>query len=371
MNKLVGYRTYLSYGAQILLGLGAVLTVLVTSFGGMSLENGVSIAGILGLAAQLANGLGGIFQRLATKSLGEALAELPDDVTQVLAWVKALKEATKPKLPEVPPRPPASTPLIAFMLCLGMGGVAMAEAPSAIINGPRTAEPGEEIILDLSQSEGMPTLFKWSIYPKLEGRKQLTLIEGGKKVRVASFPGTYIVRGMVANAEGISDHEHQITIPGTIPCPPAPEPKPITPTPVPIVPTPGPTPIIPPAPPTPPMPPVPDVLPVGEFDGLPAAVRALALKVQTTNRPAEALALANALEAISAQLAAGTLTDPSLIVSAIGDAFNTSVPASWDGEFRAPAVAKIKALYQASKLNTPARWSVMLREVVAGLKSIK
>lgn len=249
----------------------------------------------------------------------------------------------------------------------------LAAEPVAIVNGPRTAESGEEVILDASKSEGSPTVYKWRVYPELKGRKQLTVLEGGSQVRLATFPGRYLVRLMVANADGISDQDHIITIPGTPPCPPTPDPTPgpeptplptPTPTPLPVPPTPLPT-------PTPPLPvPAPD-LPPGEFDGLPAAIKALALSVVSPTRAAEAAKLADAFEALGAQLAAGTLKTPISIVAAIGSAFNAASTAAWDTAFRPAAVARMKALYDAGKLSTPERWRAMLIEAATGLRAVK
>jgi hypothetical protein len=252
-----------------------------------------------------------------------------------------------------------------------LGGSAWAVPPTAIINGPKAAEAGEELIFDASMSEGEPTLYAWRVFPQLQGRKQLTVLEGGKKVRLASFPGTYLVRLMVANTEGIADHEHQVTIPGPTPCPPAPTPSPVVPVPVPVPPVP-PAPPMPPTPlPVPPAPPMPDTLPVGEFDGLPAAVRALALAVNSPNRSAEAAKLADALEAVASQIAAKSLTGPDQIVKAIGAAFNGAVSPVWDAEFRVKAVARMKDLFVTGKLTSGDRWAAMLREVVVGLRSVK
>ena len=378
---LAGWRTYLASGATMLLGVAQILVVASTVAGGVTLENGVALSAILLGLSQVSGALAKIFQRMATGTVQQNLAEVSDDVTMIRSLIDQLIKPATPVVPKFPDDPgrPVSSGLIPFALLL-LGGSAMATPPTAIINGPKSAEPGEELIFDASMSEGDPTLYAWRVFPQLAGRKQLTVLDGGKKVRLASFPGTYLVRLMVANTEGIADHEHQVTIPGSVPCPPAPTPSPVVPTPVPN-PAPGPTPVpvptptpVPPPPtpgPVPPVPPIPDTLPAGEFDGLPAAVRVLALLVNSPNRATEAAKLADALEAVAAQAAAKTLTNPLAIVSAIGTAFNGSVPAAWDADFRVKAVSRMKALYEGGKLPTPERWAAMLREVVIGLRSVK
>lgn len=368
LSLLAGWRTYLANAGNILLGLSQFLVAVSYMAGGITLENGVLLSVALAGFSQMLRSLAGIFQRMATQTLQE-------DIAMVRSLLDMMIKPAAPKFPDDPGRP-ESAGLILFALLL-LGGSVGATPPTAIINGPKSAEAGEELIFDASMSEGEPTLYAWRVFPQLQGRKQLTVLDGGKRVRLASFPGTYLVRLMVANTEGIADHEHQVVIPGPVPCPPAPTPSPVVPTPVP-TPTPGPTPVpvptpTPPAPPVPvpPAPPMPDALPAGEFDGLPAAVRALALLVNSPNRATEAAKLADALEAVAAQIAAKTLTGPDPIVKAIGAAFNNSVSVAWDAEFRAKAVAKMKDLFVGGKLPNAERWAAMLREVVIGLRSIK
>lgn len=380
-----GWRTYVAQGAHLLLMAGALCAVIATYFGGITLENGLTLGTVLGVLGQMANAAGAIFQRMATQDVKTNLAELPDDVKTLKSWIDQLQQLLNAKAPPVDPFNsvpnrsdgvgPAATG--ALLLCLLFTGSALAVQPTAIVQGPKSAEPGEEIILDLSSSEGEPKTYAWRVYPKIQGKKQLTLLEGNKKARLASFPGVYTVTGLVANDDGIDVAEFTVTIPGNPPCPnpppPAPSPTPVVPTPGPVVPTP--TPIVPtpgPVVPNPPNPaPTPDGLPVGEFDSLPSAVLALANTVNSPTRKAEATKLADAFEAIAAQLSAGTLKNPISIVSAIGTAFNGSVPPAWDSAFREKAIEKMKGLYEGGKLPTPDRWAVMLREVNQGLRAVK
>jgi len=372
LTLLAGWRTYLANAGSLLVGIAQMLVIAATMTGGVTLQNGVLLSAALMGLSQVCRSAGGIFQRMATQTVQQNLAEVSDDITQIRSLIDQMIKPAAPRFPDDPGRP-VSGGLILFAVLL-LGGNAVATPPMAIINGPKSAEAGEELIFDASMSEGEPTLYAWRVFPQLQGRKQLTILDGGKRVRLASFPGTYLVRLMVANTEGIADHEHQVVIPGPVPCPPAPTPSPVVPTPVP-TPTPGPTPVPVPTPtppvPVPPAPPMPDALPAGEFDGLPAAVRALALLVNSPNRATEAAKLADALEAIASQIAAKSLTGPDQIVKAIGGAFNASVSPVWDTEFRVKAVARMKDLFVAGKLTSGDRWAAMLREVVIGLRSIK
>ncbi len=133
-------------------------------------------------------------------------------------------------------------PLLLFCLFGGVGGIADAKEPKAIISGPRYAEPGEDIFLDFAQSEGQPDRFHVSIKPDLPGRSQLEVMDGGTRARVKSYPGVWNVRLIVSNDDGWDEYTHTITIPGNPPCPePPPTPNPIQPLPEPPKP-PGPTP---------------------------------------------------------------------------------------------------------------------------------
>lgn len=379
LERLNGYRTYLSAAATILLSLSSVFAFVGTSFGAISLDNGLTLGAVCGGLALASTALANIFQRAATAKLSD---QTQSDLQTLLNQFNLLINNTPPapvkpdpQLPSFPDRnvTDGSTPIIVFLFMLMFCGSAAAAPPVAIISGPRTAEPGEEVILDASTSEGDPKVFAWRIYPQLAGRKQLTVLEGGKRVRVASFPGRYLVRVMMANEDGISDHDHVVNIPGAAPCPPAPDPSP-GPAPGPIVPTPtpdpGPAPApVPPAPPMPVPPPVPD-LPPGEFDGLPAAIKALAMTVVSPNRAAEAAKLADAFEVIAAKFAAGTLT-PIESPKAIAEAFNSATSSAWDSEFRKKAVAKLKQVYDAGKLSSPDRWRAFFIEAAIGLRAVK
>lgn len=377
LSILAGWRTYLANAGSLLMGLSQVMVAIATATGGLTLENGVAVSVVLLGLSQVFRAAAGIFQRMATQTVQQNLAEMWDDISQVRQLIDMMIKPGGPVNPSPPvpfpddPGRPVSSGLILFALLL-MGSSAMAVQPKAIVNGPKVAEAGEELIFDASMSEGEPDLFEWRVYPALAGKKQLTVLDGGKRVRLSSYPGTYLIRLMVANREGISDHDHQVYIPGPSPCPPAPTPGPVVPVPVPGPTPPNPAPVPVPVPvPVPPVPPMPDVLPAGEFDGLPAAVKALALAVNSASRTAEAAKLADALEAVAAQIAAKSLTTPDAIVKAIGAAFNQAVTPAWDTEFRVKAVARMKDLYLAGKLPNGDRWAAMLREVVAGLRAVK
>lgn len=378
---LAGWRTYLAQGANALFAVGTITAAIATYSGALGMGSGLAFVAVLLATSQLCNALGGIFQRMATQDLKANLAELPTDLVDVEQLVQKVLEAAKaintPVMPDVPPRQASSSSIATALIVVGLllcGSAAMASPPIAIIQGPKSAEPGEEILLDLSMSEGEPMVYGWQVYPKIPNKKQLTIAKDGKTCRLASFPGVYTVQGQVANMEGINTVEWTITIPGNPPCPsppnptPAPGPSPV-PTPTPVVPVPVvPVPVVPVVP----VPVPPDALPAGEFDGLPAAVRALALTVNSPTRAAEAAKLADAFDSLASQIVAvKTLQTPLAIVDAIGKAFNSSVPASWDAGFRAKAVARMKEIYEGGKLATPERWAAMLREVSVGLRAVK
>lgn len=257
--------------------------------------------------------------------------------------------------------------------------------PRAIIQGPTHAIPGEMIILDASQSDGADN-FRWSISPELRGRKQLLEMDGGKRCQVASYGGRYIITLAVSNAGGIDLLTWEITISGQQPCPP-PEPKPPEPSPGPAPddatppgPHPGPTPV-PPTPPTPPppKPPEPPPIPPGEF-GIAPQVAEMVSKLPDPQRVATALALADRIEALAAEVAAGAVKSAPATLERMGDALRMVSPI-WAANARqfAALMDEVYEQHRRGKLRVFAdlsfvdssSWALLLREIAIGLRAAK
>jgi len=305
------------------------------------------------------------------------LLEAMRDLVRRLKEAKAAEEAnTAPHLPPITTTGPEPTRLPLILLALLVPSIAVAAPPRAIITGPTTAIPGELLTLDATSSENEPKHFKWSISPELRGRKQLEP-NGGKCV-VATYPGVYVVTLAISNDDGIDTLTYQLTFPGEAPCPP-PAPKPVVPD-VPIPPVPVPTPTPNPPVPTPPGPVPTPVIPDGEFK-VSAKVAALIGKINSPNRSTEAKQLADAADSLAAEVAAGTVTNATVVLTRIGAGIKDIKNPQW-----VAAATEFAALMQSTwqehskgrlKLTTiggivdASGWSTLLRELAVGARAVK
>ena len=88
--------------------------------------------------------------------------------------------------------------------------------------------------------------------------------------------------------------------------------------------------------------------------------------VSSANRKAEAKCLADACEALAAQVQAGSLGVPQATVNAMGQALDRCTPATWD-DARRRLTERIKQLYDAGQLATKDDWQALLLETRQGL----
>lgn len=227
----------------------------------------------------------------------------------------------------------------------------MAAPPRAIMTGPTGGVPGDILVLDASESAA--DFYAWSVTPQLPGgRPTILVLEEGRKCLVASVPGVYHVFLACSNCEGIDQAQWTLTIgnePNPAPVPPAPNP---------------PT-------PTPPVP-APDTVPDGVFRIAKLAFD-LAQLVDSTNRVGQAHALADAADAVTASIAAGTLKKPQEILRAILAANNAALGSAmlaWTPWGTAIGL-KLQELYKAGRLAQTGDWAVCLREIAIGLRAVK
>ncbi|MAT14255.1 MAG: hypothetical protein CMJ46_03195 [Planctomyces sp.] len=246
--------------------------------------------------------------------------------------------------------------VIGFLAVSLFTGSAMAAPPEAIITGPTGGIPGDILVLDASESKA--DFFDWEVTPELpDGRKTILPLEGGKKCLVTSVPGTYTAFLAAGNAEGIDLKKWTVKVGGDSPTPgPGPGPTP---------PHPGPNPNPPnPVPPTP----TPDV-PDGKF-AIAKLVRDWARQVNTPSRSAECVKLADGADAISARISAGTLEGPREILAAVLEANIAAVGHSLEWQaFGKKFEARLRELYEASRLQTDADWAVLFQEMAVGLRA--
>lgn len=243
---------------------------------------------------------------------------------------------------------------------------AQAAAPTAIINGPTTGVGGEILVLDATGCEGEPTHFTWKISPVLKGRKQLDVKDGGRRVQVASYGGSYVVSLTVSNADGNDVLTWPLTIPGDMPCP-SPEPQPVTPTPVDPIP-------VEPAPPRPPAPepnpvvptPTPPAPSPGRF-GIAARVRAAVLGVSSPTRSAEVAKLRARLTDLKAQGAAGALNAQQFLDALVGEL--KLLPDSWQ-VVKTLAALGIRVLVTGGQLKTVDDFIDLAAEILDALSGL-
>lgn len=368
VSALKGYRTYLATGATI-------LTAVATIAGLMPLEKGAIVAAVCVALAQA-------FQRLATADaqnlLGQAVAEI-----ERLRNLFDFEHTPQPETVDwdatgnSPKIPPAA---LAVLLSLCVAGTAIAQDGVSIIGPSDVQAPGLPCELHLQGiASAKNVTIAWKVFPPVPNVRMIEARDGGTVARLTTIAGRWsILCAYHIEGEPIRFVTHETTVPGTpYTPPPGPSPTPPNPVPNPNPPTP-PTPPEPkpPAPPMPtppepdptPKPPAPAPLPPGEFNGLPARVKDLVEAVNSPSRKAEATKLADAIEAIAAQISAGTLSGPQNIVNALGAALNANTTPAWD-ESRAKMVDALKALYLAGKLKTPAAWATLLRDVVMGIRA--
>lgn len=261
-------------------------------------------------------------------SLRHALSKMPAETSQRIARAAdVLRKITEAlKTPVAPlPEPNEASPLarlaVLFVPLLLLSSAPLfASPPRAIIDGPASVRaPGQKLVLRAADSTQKSAKgYRWTIHPEIRGYEQMTVIDGGRAVLIHTLPGRYVVTLTVAGAPSadgeveIDSITHTLEIPGNAPCPPPePVPDPLGPLPEPPQPTPPPTPK-PPAPqPTPPQPQPtptpPQPLPAGDYNISPRFSE-IARAVEDPQKATSVKRMADSLDAIAAQVAAGTLT---------------------------------------------------------------
>lgn len=388
LKRLEGYRTYLTAASTLLLSLSGTIALVATFIGLVSPEYGVSAAAMCVLLSQGCAALAQMFQRIATSNATNIIHTLGAEIERLRRLLGG-SDDPKPTPPApvetvdftMSVRPHASgMMLIALSLCLG-GSACLAQDGVSIIGPTEVQAPGLPCELHLQGLDPLKTVaIAWKVFPPVTNVRMVEARDGGKVCRLTTIAGrwsvicTYHVEGEpIRFAEA-----HDVLVPGAPyvpapgPLPPVPQPLPPAPVPTPQPPTPGPN-VDPTPTPKPPLPPLPGpapVLPAGEFENLPTRVRDLANAVTSPTKAAESAKLADALEGVAAQIAAGTLTGPQNIVNALGVSLNSNTSSAWD-DCRTKMVDALKSLYMSGKLKTTAAWATLLREVVTGLRAVR
>jgi hypothetical protein len=254
------------------------------------------------------------------------------------------------------PSPPAASG--AILLAFALAGNAVAQdRPKAIITGPEKVASGTLLTLRGTDSQGGDLKYLWRITPEISGHLQLSTLEGGAAVQVATFPGRYTITLVVSNPSGADIAYRDLEVTGDCI---RPEPKPI---PVPVDPV-GPKPDDKPAPPPPPKEPT---LPAGEF-GIAGEVFKAAMLVQSPTRAEDARKLAESCEALAAKIAAGAITSPQDIANEMAASIK-SRGSAWSA-FSLVVGNKLKELYLSGKLSTAAQWRKLVLEAKIGFDEV-
>lgn len=273
------------------------------------------------------------------------------------------------------------TILLVGELVAALASFASAESLKAVVIAPQKATPGEDVFLDSSGSTGDIIKRHWSLSAVpptaiVLGRKQFDQSDPVKP-RLLSFAGVYTVKLIVVSKDGeLSETEVVVDLgqpticPPPIPCPACPEfppPRPPEPTPiVPVPPTPTPTPTPAPEP----------GVPAGEF-GIAPKVAEIVKGIVDTDKATNAKKLADAADALAAQIAAGTQTDAQGVLVKFGEGIKVLQSPAWSAA--APkfttAVAvtygihklKLKVGLTGVILDTQG-WATLVRECGAGVR---
>lgn len=276
----------------------------------------------------------------------------------------------------------------------------IAAPPRAVIQGPEPGIAGEILTLDATESEGDPTHYSWEITPEIPGRRQLKPFADkgdpdNSKVIVATFPGTYLLRLTVSNAEGHHTAYRQWTLQGK--APPTPGPSPVPPGPLPPEPQPEPMPEPDPPPPRPdpnpapdPLPPPkpkpPEPLPAGEFN-IAAGIDDIVDRLPSRDLETQRRRVAAELEAGAAKIAAGAVSTADQVIDNV---FATALRAAgdpvWlDRGFASEVAAVLTRAGEAHShpqtgrlrvtpkgvLIDPEAWSQLTREAAIGVRGAK
>lgn len=263
----------------------------------------------------------------------------------------------------------------------------LAEPPRVTLVGPTTARQGDLVILDASQSVGEFFAWRVSADVRTDGQRSVDLrdvaaslrdagyevseppsneiplfveIDGGRRVVLSSYPGTYRAALAVGNSEGVALTIYELTVDGS----PAPQPEPPGPAPTPV---PVPVPVPPEPVPPEPVPPTPAPTPTPDLAGL-AQLVADAVRRETTDatRP-EFAALADVYDGLSRTASSGTIADPETLLELTNTATTAllrNAAAGWTRVVTTTLGPRLQALDLQTVQHHAAAWS----EIASGIR---
>lgn len=252
-----------------------------------------------------------------------------------------------------------------FAAVMLLSGVVFAEPPVAGISGPEKGRPGDILILSASEADHVDWLVDssdvavpvedaaakleetaealraagFTVEPPATNAPPVYLeLDGGKRLLLASYPGTYRVSLAVGNADGVDQTSVKVVVSGGKP------PKPDDPDP----PTPEPA------------------IPVGKF-GLGIKSWRAAQGVRSSDRASEAKQLATALLLSLAATDGQAMLDQ--FASTMKSKFTESQKQAWE-PWRSVYLAELTALQAAGKLKERGDWAAAFTEFALGLSAV-
>lgn len=244
-------------------------------------------------------------------------------------------------VPELPAqRPAAARPRMALDL---------------VVSGPKESQPGDLVVLDSSNSQGV-SAGTWTISPLSAAGRMLVVENGTKVVFATSQPARYVFYFAACTADGktIRIVPHEVVVGGVPPNPVPPGPQP-GPTP----PNPGPTPPVPPGP-----------TPTPDRYGLAAFVVQQVAQISDSDKVNRCRKFADICDGVIAQIGAGALRTPDEVSAALREAVMANTPWLTLITWRA-LLPELGRKFEALKLTTPDELAQALTEVAAGLRAVR
>lgn len=225
------------------------------------------------------------------------------------------------------------------LVTLDAGGSTGAEAWGWLVDTSRVQVPGEKTPDVSRQVSELRSLGFTVDGPQQDVVPLYEVEDGGKRLRLSSYPGVYRVTLGVSNADGLAMSEWTVTVGGAKPKPDDPKPPP------------------------------PDVEPQipGKF-GLGIKSWRAAQQVKSANRPDEAKTLAAALFVSAVEADGQAMIDK--FASTMKTQFTASQKTAWE-PWRASYLAELTALQTAGKLSTTADWMAAFSEMALGLSAVE
>jgi hypothetical protein len=333
----------------------------------LSVGGGIALTGLRHAFSKL--------QSATSPTVFTKILEAMEYLIQLLEQViSEFKNRPTPTPPAPPPTPPTPTPepwpwtnmtggMIAFALLTLASGSVYAAPPTISIIGPPTAAAGELITLEAVASADSVSI-TWTMLGEVSARMFEPIPGAPSKVRIATYPGSWVYIAVASNGTEIAAKSHTITI---IKDGPLPGPNPLPPSPTPPLPVPpNPTPPLP-VPPNPPLPTPPAPEPASAWS---QQIAAMAKRVNSAQRYETCLKVAASCEELAKFIKDGKVSGVRPILASMSARFSTELGANqpaWK-EFSDFFANELQKMYMGGLLSNDEAWINILRQTAAGLR---